>query len=196
MSSSKQALHNIHTDTQGFRFSILDQCPETMKFLHVSSFSKNVLAFPGHCTTSKCGISLDHPEDKGAGKRPDCVIFSDDHGASALLASGLIAGEWMTRCYVIQMFYSPGNFRPDLFSKQKLSYSQTWLLAKLIKVSFLKSKSHEKCLKSHWLFCSWDTGIKEQSGLTFSSNLLHGFVPAWCKLHRQAICSWPTDRLF
>lgn len=88
MSSSKQGPHNIHTDTQGFCFSILEQCPETMKFLHVGHFSKNILDFPGHYTTSKCGFSLDHPEDKGAGKRPDDVVFSDDHGVSAISALG------------------------------------------------------------------------------------------------------------
>ena len=66
-SASQQALHNIYTDTQGFSLSILDQFPESLKFLHVGIFSKSVLTFPSHCTTWKCSISLDHPEDKGAG---------------------------------------------------------------------------------------------------------------------------------
>lgn len=38
--------------------------------------------------TSKCGLSLDHPEDKGAGKRSDYVVFIDDHGVSAISALG------------------------------------------------------------------------------------------------------------
>jgi len=38
-------------------------------------------------------FSLDPPEDKGAGKKPDYAVFSDNHGASAVLALGQIAGE-------------------------------------------------------------------------------------------------------
>lgn len=56
-SASQQALHNIHPDTQGSSLSILDQFPESLKFLHVGIFSKSVLTFPSHCTTRKCGRS-------------------------------------------------------------------------------------------------------------------------------------------
>lgn len=48
-------------------------------------FPKNVLTFPAHRTTWECGISRDHPEDKGTGETPGGRVLRDEPGASAVL---------------------------------------------------------------------------------------------------------------